>query len=37
MSETRWRTWEEVRAELKAAGKIDEARVAEYKERMKAE
>lgn len=37
MAEETWPTWEEVRAEDKAAGRLDEARVAEHRERMRAE
>lgn len=31
---TTWRTWDEIRAEAKAAGRIDEAKVAEHRDRM---
>lgn len=30
----RWRTWDEVEADAKAAGRIDEDKVAEHRERM---
>lgn len=32
-----WRTWKEIRAEAEAAGRIGEAKVAQHKERMRAE
>ena len=36
MAEEHWPTWEEIRAKDKAAGRIDEAQVAEHRERMRA-
>jgi predicted XRE-type DNA-binding protein len=32
----KWRTWDEVEAEAKAAGRVDEAAIAEHRERMRA-
>lgn len=37
MAEDRWRTWDEIEADAKAAGRLDEARVVEHQERMRAE
>jgi transcriptional regulator with XRE-family HTH domain len=37
MAEDRWRTWDEIEAEAKEAGRLDEARVAAHRERMRAE
>lgn len=37
MAEDRWRTWDEVEADAKASGRLDEARVAQHQERMRAE
>jgi transcriptional regulator with XRE-family HTH domain len=37
MTEDRWRTWDEIEAEAKKAGRLDEARVAAHRERMRAE
>lgn len=36
MAEKPWRTWDEVEAEAKGAGRLDEARVAAHQERMRA-
>ncbi len=33
----RWRTWDEIQAEAKAAGRLDEAAVSVHRERMRAE
>jgi len=37
MAEDRWRTWDEIEAEAKKAGRLDEARVTAHRERMRAE
>ena len=37
MADDRWRTWDEIEAEAKKAGRLDEARVAAHRERMRAE
>jgi hypothetical protein len=33
----RWRTWDEIEAEDRARGRLDEARIAAERERMRAE
>jgi predicted XRE-type DNA-binding protein len=37
MADSNWRTWDEIEAEAKAAGRLDESRVRAHQKRMRAE
>jgi predicted XRE-type DNA-binding protein len=37
MTDTQWRTWDQIEDEARKAGRLDEARVAAHQERMRAE